>query len=254
MLFVSLTIIVSATYYVSVTKIQAKGRILNVAVAKQNMLSFEDSIGLAKWSPGTSSICHFEDSGGMFKTYPTAKTLLVNVTDNSTFYTVVFNSSVGKAVFELPSAEIAVYTFYMKGDERAIINQSAFTSAQLYMAHGASSPELTLTYRPLATMSETGSSQGKPVNTLRLYIINLNTSTTLTAQGEFNVKATCVNVTSNLQTYNFSYPITSISVNAVLDGTNDTVVLPVSSGSDGAFVRVETLVCNIKLERIQGGD
>ncbi|MDH5449050.1 MAG: hypothetical protein OEX01_08650 [Candidatus Bathyarchaeota archaeon] len=253
MLFVSLTIIVSATYYVSVAKIQARGQLLNIAVAKQNMLYFEDSVGFTKWSPGTSTVYNFEDSGATFKTYPTAKSLLVNVTDNNTFHAIAFNSSIGKAVYELPPAETAVYTFYMKGDRRAIINQSAFTMAQLCLSPGTTSPELTLTYRPLATISETGFSQGKPVNTLRLYIINLNTSTTLTAQGEFNIKSTCTNVTSNLQTYNFSYRITTIFVKATFDERTDIVALPVSSNAGGAFVKVETLVCNIKLERIQGG-
>ena len=78
MLFVSLTLIVSATYYISVTKIQARGQLLNIAVAKQDMTSFEDSVGFTLWSPGTSSTYHFEDSGGTFKTYPKVKNLLVN--------------------------------------------------------------------------------------------------------------------------------------------------------------------------------
>ncbi len=253
MLFVSLTIIVSATYYVSVVKIQARGQLLNIAVAKQNMLYFEDSVGFTKWSPGTSNVYHFEDSGGTLKTYPTAKNLLLNITDNNTFHTIAFTSCLGKAVYQLPSAETAIYTFYLKGDERAIINQSAFTTTQLCLAPATPSPELTLVYRPLATISETGFSQGKPVNTLRIYIINLNTSTTLTAQGEFNIKSTCIDVTSNLQTYNFSYPITKIFVKATLDERSDQVVLPVSSNTGGAFIKIETLVCNIKLERIQGG-
>jgi len=253
MLFVSLTVIISATYYVSVAKIQARGKLLNIAVAKQNVLSFESSIGSTVWSPGTSSVYHFEDSGGTFKTYPAAKSLLVNVTDNNTFSTIVFNGGVGKAVYELPSADTAVSTLYMKGDRRAVINQSVFTMAQLYLSSGASSPELMLTYRPLATISETGFSQGKPVNTLRLYIISLNASITITAQGEFNIKSICINVTSSLQTYNFSSPIASIFVRATLDGRSDMVALPVSSNASGAFVKIETLVCNVKLERLQGG-
>ncbi len=253
MLFVSLTIIVSATYYVSVTKIQARGRLLNITVAKQNMLSFENSIGLAKWSPGTSNVYHFEDSGGTLKTYPAERNLLVNITDNSAFSAVVFNSIIGKAVYELPSAEEMFYTLYLKGDRRSIINQSAFTMSQLYLSPATPSPELTLTYRPMATISETDLNQGKPVNTLRLYIINLNTSATITAQGEFNIRTTCTSVTSNVQTYNFSYLIDRIFVKANLDERTDLVALPVSSNANGAFVKVETLVCNIKLERIQGG-
>lgn len=253
MLFVSLTLIVSATYYVSVIKIQARGQLLNIAVAKQNMLYFKDSIGFASWSPGTSSVYHFEDSGGVLKIFPTAKNLLINITDNSTFSDTVFNSSVGKAVYELPSAEIAVYTLYMKGDRRAIINQSVFTMAQLYLSPAIPSPEIALTYRPLVTISETDFNQGKPVNTLRFYIINLNTSATITAQGEFNIKTTCTSVTSNVQIHNFSYPIDTIFVKATLDERTDMVALLVSSNANGAFVKVETLVCDIKLEKVQGG-
>ncbi|MGB9134175.1 MAG: hypothetical protein WCC63_01085 [Candidatus Bathyarchaeia archaeon] len=253
MLFVSLTLIISATYYVSVTKIEARGRLLNIAVAKQNMLYLADAVESAEWSPGASSVYKFEDSGGAFKTHPAAKNLQVNVSDGTTFYAVVFNSSVGKVVYELPSAEVAVYIFYLKGDSRALINQSAFSTTQLYLSPGASSPELTLAYRPLATISETGFNEGKPVNTLRLYVISLNTSDAVTAEGEFSIKATCVSVTSTLQTYDFSAPIISLSVRATLDGKSGTVIVPVESNSSGALVKVETLICSIRLERIQGG-
>ncbi|MGD8545394.1 MAG: hypothetical protein PVH12_04370 [Candidatus Bathyarchaeota archaeon] len=253
MLFVSLTLIVAATFYVAVTKIQSRGRLINVAVAKQNMLFFEESIAFTTWSPSASNVYRFEDSGGTFRIYPTTKNLLINITDNNTFYTIAFNSSIGKAVHELPSADIAISTVYMKGDRRAIINQSAFTMTQLYLSPGPTSPELTLTYRPLTTKSETGFTQGKPVNPLRLYIINLNTSPNITAQGEFNIKATCTNVTSSLQTYNFSSPMTTIFVKATLDERSDIVSFPLASNAEGTFIEVETLVCNIKLERIPGG-
>ncbi len=253
MLFVSLTLIISATYYVSVTKIEARGRILNVAVAKQNMLYFEDSISSTKWSPGTSSVYQFEDSGSTFKTYPTAKNLLINITDDATFSFIAFNSSVGKALYALPSAEAAIHASFLKGDSRAVINQSAFTMAQLYFSFGAPSPELTLTYRPLATMGRTSSAEEKPTNILRLYIINLNTSESMTAEGRFKIKATCTGISSNVQTLNFTSPIVSLSVKATLDGKSDVVVLPVESNSSGALVKVELLVCSIELQRIRGG-
>jgi hypothetical protein len=253
MLFVSLTLIISATYYVSVTKIAARGRILNVAVAKQNMLYLADGLESVNWAPGSSRVYTFEDSGGTFKTYPTAESLAVSVTDNVLLYAVIFNSNVGKAVQELPLSEAAVYTFYLKGDSRTVINQSVFTTTLLYLSPGTPSPELTLKYRPLATISETGSAEGKPVNTLRVYLVNLNSSATVIAQGEFSIKATCSSVVSSLQTYNVSYPITSLTVRTNFGGSIDTVVVPVESNLGGAFVKVETLVCNVKLERILGG-
>ncbi|HUV98212.1 MAG TPA: hypothetical protein VMW14_01765, partial [Candidatus Paceibacterota bacterium] len=71
--------------------------------------------------------------------------------------------------------------------------------------------------------------------------------------GEFSIKATCSSVVSSLQTYNFSYPVASLTVRTNFEGRIDTVIVPVKSNLSGAFVKIETLVCNVKLERIQGG-
>ena len=253
LLFVSLTIIVSATYYVSVTKIQARGRILNVTAAKQNMQSFEDSVTSGVWSPGTSSVCHFQDSGGRFLTDPTAKPLLVNITDNNTFCTVVFNSNVGQTIYELAASDASVDPLYLKGDRRAIINQSISSMGQLCLSSDSSSPELTLNYRPLATLGETGFDQGKPVNTLRIYVISLNTSDDIVAHGEFNIKTTCIGVHAYSQTCNFTHAISSIFVKAQLDERTDMVIFQLSSNEQGILLKVETIVCNIKVERVQGG-
>jgi hypothetical protein len=252
MLFVSLTIIVSATFYVSVVEIQARGKLVNVAVAKQSMIALENSIESLLWTPGSSIVYFFEDGGGAFETFPTENRLLVNVTDQ-TFQDVVFNGTVGKVVYQLPSTETSISTLYMRGDRRAIVNQTELTLSQMYLSPGEMTPEITLTYRPLATISETGYSNGKPVNTLRLYIISLNYSTNFLAQGKFKTKATCTEVVTYSLQYNFTETITSISVKAVLDSRTDIIVLPVSSNSNGAFILVETLLCHIKLERVQGG-
>jgi hypothetical protein len=251
-LFVSLTLIVSATYYISVAKIQARGQILNVAVSKQNMALLESIIGLTKWSPGTSMVSRFEDSGGRFITDPSAQPLLVNITDG-TFSAILYNSSVGEASYELPAADIAVSTLFIKGDRRALINQSGLTTAKFYLSPDSPSPRLILTYRPRVTTCEAGWMQGKPVNIFRLYITNLNWSTSFSAQGKFTIKATCVDVLSSVQTHNLSYPITSILAEAVFDGRTDRVVLPISSNVNGTVIKVETLVCVIRLERVQGG-
>ena len=253
MLFVSLTIIVSATFYVSVVEIQARGKLLNVAVARQNMIALERSIEAAKWSPDTSIVCLFEDAGGLFLTHPADKNLLINITDGQ-FQDTVFNDNLGRAVYQLPATETAISTLYMTGDRRAIINQTEFTMSQMYLSSGDVTPEVILTYRPLATISETGFENGKPVNTLRIYIISLNQSMDFVAQGRFRVKATCTEVVSQLHLYNFTNTVTSISVKATFDGRSDLVTLPVYSNTSGAFVQVETLLCGIKLERIQGGN
>jgi len=247
-LFVSLSLIISLTYYLAVSRVNSRSQLLRVSAAKQNMFSLENSIASVAWSPGSSKVHSFDDYGGNFVVEPEAKRLLINVTDNS-FYDVVFNSSVGKAVYALSPSEYMISTVFLEGDNRVIVNQSTSTMTQLYESEGTESPEITLSYRPLASSTEIGSSDGKPLNNLRIYILNLNSSQTFTFQGNFYLRIDCVNVTSTLQSYNFSYPITSLSVKATLDGVGGEVLLPISSSAEGALVNLEIITCEVQLQK-----
>ena len=247
-LFVSLSLIISLTYYLAVSRVNSRSQLLRVSAAKQNMVSLENSIASVAWSPGSSKVHSFDDYGGNFVVEPEAKRLLINVTDNS-FYDVVFNSSVGKAVYALSPSEYMISTVFLEGDNRVIVNQSTSTMTQLYESEGTESPEITLSYRPLASSTEIGSSDGKPLNNLRIYILNLNSSQTFTFQGNFYLRIDCVNVTSTLQSYNFSYPITSLSVKATLDGVGGEVLLPISSSAEGALVNLEIITCEVQLQK-----
>ena len=247
-LFVSLSFVISLTYYFAVSKINNRSQLLKVSAAKQNMLYFEDSVTSVAWSPSSSQVYSFDDCGGKFRVEPEAKSLLINLTDNS-FYDVVFNGSVGKAVYELPPSEFQADDLFLKGDKRAVVNQSTFTMSQLYISEGTESPEITLCYRPLASSTQTGSDNGKPVNSLRIYVISLNSSQNLTLQGNFYLEIACLNVTSSPRTYNFSYAITSLLVKVDFDGVSGEVSLPVSSSAEGALVNLELITCDIQLRR-----
>jgi hypothetical protein len=249
MLFVSLILLISATYYFSINRISAKTQALKVSGAEQGMLSLEKIVKFVAWSPGSYEIYEFDDFGGEFGVVPTAKRLVLNLTDDSSFYDVFFNSTIGKVVYELPPSE-TIDNLFLKGDNRVIVNQSSSTMTQLYISQGTEYYEITLSYRPLAGSTVTGSSSGKPVNNLRVYIVNLNSSQNITRLGNFRLKVTSVNVTSSWRTYNFTDPITSLSVKASLDGTNDEVSLPISSNPQGAIVNLETVTCNIKMEDV----
>jgi len=249
-LFVSLSFVISLTYYFAVSRVNSRSQLLKVSAAKQNMLSLENSIAAIAWSPGSSKVHSFDDYGGNFVVEPEAKSLLINVTDNS-FYDVVFNSPVGKAVYELPSSESMVSTVFLEGDNRVVVNQSTSTMTQLYESEGTESSEITLSYRPLASSTEIGSNDGKPLNNLRIYILNLNSSQSLTFQGSFYLRINCVNVTSTLRSYNFSYPITSLTVKATLDGVDGEVSLPISSSAEGALVNLEIVTCEIQLQQTE---
>jgi len=249
MLFVSLTFLISITYCFAIMRVNSEGGSLKASAAKRGMLSLENSIMSVAWSPGSSETCSFEDYGGKFKVEPEGKRLIINVTDGS-FSENIFNGSVGKIVYELTPSRSQISNFFLKGDSRVIINQSSFSMAQLYVSPGSEFQEVTLCYRPFASSAVIGSSGGKPVNNLRIYVINLNSSQSLTLTGEFRLKVTCVNVTSTLRSYNFSYQIESLMVKVNFDGVNGTVSLPVSSNAEGAIVKLEIVTCNIKLQNI----
>jgi hypothetical protein len=250
MLFVSLVILISATYYFSMSRISAKTKILKVAGVEQEMLSLERVIGFVAWSPGSYQIYEFGDYGGEFKVVPAAKRLLLNITDESSFSDVFFNSSIGKVLYELPPTE-TYNNLFLEGDSRVIVNQSSSTMTQLYISQSTEyNYEITLSYRPLASSAVTGSSGGKPVNNLRVHIVNLNSSENITRLGNFRLKASCLNVTTSWRTYNFSSSITSLSIKASLDGSLGEVSLPVLSNTDGAIVNLETIVCNVKMEDV----
>ncbi|MEA2090182.1 MAG: hypothetical protein U9O89_05430 [Thermoproteota archaeon] len=251
-LFVSLVTIISATYCFAVTRISAKATMLQVSAAKQSMLQLDYSVGLTAWSPGASEVSHFDDCGGELKTKPSARTLTLNLTVGS-FYEVVFNSSLGEIVYELPPSESSLCDFFLRGDSRTIVNQSFATMTQLFTSTGAKGPNITLAYRPLASCARVGLSSGKPLNSLRVYIINLNSSDSVTLQGVVYLRATCVNVVSNIKSYNFTSPVSSLTIQANLDGVDGHVEFPISSNAEGAIVNLELIVCHIRLMRVLEG-
>jgi len=250
MLFVSLMLIITATYYLAMTSISAQGQTLNFSAAKQSMIGLENSIETVLWSPGASQVYYVNDFGGNFEIMPTAKVLLLNLTDNN-FSDVIFNSSVGEVIYKLSYTEPGSSGLFLTGDARVIVNSSSATMSQLQLSTSETGQEIGLTYRPLASSMVTGSSNGKPVNTVRIYAINMNPSQGLSLPGGFHLKAVCESVTPITRSYNLSYIISSVQVRTVLDGVNGTVSLPISSNASGVIINAELMVCNIQLERVE---
>ncbi len=250
MLFVSLMVLITATYYFSITKISAKTLALKTAGVEQEMLSFEKTIKFVSWSPGAYEIYEFGDFGGKFRALPTTRSLILNITDNTSFYDVFYNSSIGKVLYELPPSEEALDNVFLKGDNRAIVNQTSSTTTQLYIAQGIEYYELTLSYRPLSSSTAIGLSGGKPTNSVRVYIVSLDASENIARLGAFQLKASCLTVTSTLRSYNLTSQLTSISIWADLNDVASEVSLPVSSNAQGAIINLETIVCRVKVEDI----
>ncbi|MGQ9506848.1 MAG: hypothetical protein ACUVTB_03180 [Candidatus Bathycorpusculaceae bacterium] len=246
-LFASLMAIISATYSLAIVKISARGAYFKASVAKQNMQALDDALRSVAWSFGASQVVYMEDCGGAFKVEPTAKALVINLTDEQAFSEIVFNSSVGRVLYELEPSEIYYDGAFLRGDDRPIINQSSSTISQLYAASGEEAKILVLCYRPLAIGAVIGSDDGKPLNLIRINILNLNSSQALTLREKFYLKIASLNVTTITSQYTFDYAISSLALKVTFDGTSGVVWLPISSSLEGAYVNLEVTICNLKI-------
>jgi len=251
LLFVSLMAIISMTYSFAVVKINSRGALLRASVAKQNMQFLDDAVHSVAWSFSASEVVYMDNCGGIFKTENTAKNLALNFTDEQTFYSVVFNSPVGRMYYKLDDSEFNEDGSYIRGDDRAVINQTAFTMTQLYVMTADDAKQLVLSYRPLATAAAIGTSGGKPLNLIRVNVINVNSSANLSQQEKFYLKVTSVNVTTTKTRYEFNQSVSSLAIKSAFDGKETTVWLPISSISDGVVVDVEVDVCYITIQRAE---
>jgi len=250
-LFVSLIAIISATYSFAVIKIAAKGASVKASVAKHDMQLLDTAIHRVAWTTGASEVVYIDDFGGVFKIDPTEKNLTINFASDQAGNDVVFDCPTGNALCKLESSEENYGGLYIKGDERAIANQTAFGMTQLYGRADANGQSIILCYRPVATSTSTGTNNGKPSNLVRIYITNLNASQTLATGGSFYLRITSLNVSSAVRQYEFNQSISSIALNGIFGENTGSVLLSVSSNENGAIVNLEMVICNVKLEKIE---
>jgi len=250
-LFASLIAIVSLTYSFAVVKISARGALLKASVAKQNMQILDDAVRSVAWSFGASKVVYMDDCEGVLQMEPTAKNIIINFTDEQSFYDVVFSGSVGKAFYKLEPSEFSYDGLFIRGDDRTIINQSSPTMTQLYVITGDNAKELILCYRPSATSAVISTNNGKPQNLIRIYVTNLNSSQSLMLREKFYLKITSVNTTTITHQYEFNQSVSSLALKTVFDGTVNTVWLPILSNAEGAVVNLEIVVCNIRIQRAE---
>ena len=248
LLFASLFVVISITYYFAVSRVNANNQILNISSAKQNMNAIEKSLQLVVWQPGSSKTIEFDDCGGTLKTEPSANLLTINVTDE-TFSEVIFNSSVGGLIYELPYSRSADTGLYLKGTSQVVENRSGAVMTQLYIESGEEHPEIVLRYRPMVSSTTGGTENGKPVNNVRIYVVNLNSSQDLELMGKIPIKSSCVNTTTYVNSYNLSYSPESLTVQVTLSEREAQISVPISGNENGAIINVELVISNMKIER-----
>ena len=248
-LFVTMLGLISITYYFSVEKVKSQSATLKISTAKQDMISLDQSILSAAWQPGSSRVIDISDSGGKTTIQPFTNTLAIGIADGATINEVIYNQTIGRVAYELPYADSPDTGLFLKGDSRTIVNQSGSSMTQLYITNGAEHAEILLCYRPTVSYATAGLEDGKIVNNLRIYIINLNTSDAISLYGQLPLKASCESTQITTFTYNLSYSLQSLNVISILNGEMGQVSVPISSTENGAIINIEPVLCNLKIQR-----
>jgi hypothetical protein len=235
---------VAVTYSLAIEKISADSQDLKVSTAQGNMMILDEDVSSVLWQSGSSQTFDFTDSGGQLNVEPTANPLSISVTDNNISAT-IFNESVGWVVYELPYSETSDLGLFLRGDERAIVNQTGFSMTQLYIQEGTEHPEIRLRYRPIVSSFSTETEDNKTVNDVRIYVVNLNSSQLIELMGDVPLKITCES--TQVTSYPIPYQSGTLHVTANFEDTTGQVSIPISSY--GAIVNVELVLCNVQIGR-----
>ncbi len=247
-LFVSMLCMISVTYYFAIEKIDSRSDMLKVSTAKQDMLSFTQDTVPILWQPGSACTFEFSDSGGKLCIQPNSNLLTVNISTQG-ISDVLFNETVGQVTYELPYSGSAETGVYLKGDGRSITNQSGSIITQLGIVNGDEHPEIQLRYRPTVSYTTAGLEAGKTVNTIRVYIVNLNSSQEFGLYGKLPIKATCLSTQITTTSYSVTSEGQSLTFTATLNGITSQVSVPIESTASGAVINIQIVESSIQIER-----
>ena len=94
-----------------------------------------------------------------------------------------------------------------------------------------------------------GTENGKPVNDLRIYVVNMNNSDSIALYGKLPLRISCESTQITSITYSFDYALQKLQVTSAFNGDSGKVSIPIASSPQGAVVNVELVQCNVKVER-----
>ena len=248
-LLVSTLSIVSFTYYFSVEKVNSQGQTLKVSTAKESLISLSEEIISTLGQPGSSTTFDLIDSGGLLKIQPANNILSLSINCNSEIQETIFSTSIGKITYQLPYSSTSQRGLYLQGDSRTITNQSGSSTSQLCIVNGAEHPEIQLQYRPTVTYSVAGLQDGKTINSIRIYIVNLNSSMEISLQGELPLKISCTDTQIESKNYVVSNTFGNMAITSILNGEQGSVSVPISSTTQGAIIHIETVISNVSIQR-----
>jgi hypothetical protein len=242
-------IIVSLTYSFAVERIAARSRSLKVSMAREYIMNLDDDISSVIWRSSSSRTLDFEDCGGRLNVQPSANPLTIRIADNNSIAETIFNSTVGWIFYELPYSETADTGLFLRGDGRSIANQSGSSMTQLFIREGAIHTEIVLKYRPTISYVATGTESNKTINSVRIFVVNLNSSQTIELMGQIPIKITCESIEDIVTSFSVTYQPDTLLVTAEFEDSNSQVSIPIASTSYGAIINVELVLCKIQIDR-----
>jgi hypothetical protein len=248
-LFVSTLGLISATYYFAVERVNSQSQTLKISTAKQNFLALDENVMSVIWQPGSARSFEVSNVGGKLCVQPNITSLQISITDNQNFNETVFNQITGQIIYELPYSESSETGLFLKGDSRTITNQSGSIITQLSIERGADHPEMQLRYRPTVSYYLAGTENGKPVNKLRIYVVNMNDSDSIALYGKLPLRISCESIQVTSSSYNVATALENLVITSSLNGASGKVLVPISSTPSGVVINVEIVQCNIKVER-----
>jgi hypothetical protein len=221
---------------------------LKASVAEQTFQSLDKVILSTLGQPGSSATFDVTDSGGSLHIQPTNRILTITYNDSFVCET-IFNSSIGEVFYGLPNLGSRAIGLYLAGDSQTITNQTGASLSQLQITQGTEGPEIQLGYRPTVSYATAGLQDGKTVNDIRIYVVNLNSSIQVSLYGELPLKISCTNTQLITNTFQVSTQTQNLKINSQIDETNGTVSIPISSTPDGSIINIETVISNISIQR-----
>ena len=248
-LFVTTLGLISATYYFSVERVNAQSQNLKVSTARQNFAELDDGVMAVVWQPGAARKFEVSDSAGRLNVQPTANPVIIAVADGRDVNQTVFSQAIGQVTYELPYADSPDTGTYLKGDGRTFTNQTGGSITQLCIRNGVERAEILLRYRPAVSCAVTGEEDGKAVNDLRIYVVNLNGSDAVALMGKVPLRLSCESTHVDLFRHSLSYGPEVLQVSSTIDGENGVAYVPISSTVQGAIVNVSVVQCSVKIAR-----
>lgn len=248
-LFVSTLGLISITYYLAVERVNSQTQTLKVEAAKENLVSFNQNLMSVIGQPGSARVLEILDSGGKLNVEPYNCSLVLSITDNIDINQTIYNQTIGQIRYELPYSDSPDTGLYLKGDSRTITNQSGSLITQLFIARGAEYAEIRIHYRPTVSYMIAGTESNRPINNLRVYIVNMNTSDSVSLFGKVPLRISCDSTQITSFSYSLNYEINSLLFSSVLDDALGQASIPVSSTVDGAIINLEIIQCNIRVAR-----